>query len=73
MEKRGVPTVTFVADTFVVLADYEKQGLGLADLPLATVKYPFGGVPAQEARARATAAFDAVVRALTRPVSGERS
>ncbi len=65
LEKRGIPTVTIVGDRFVVLANYERQALGLPELPLAVVEYPIGGAPAEEARRRGHKVFGEVVAGLT--------
>ena len=50
---------------FVVIANFESEGLGLNGLPLAVVEYPMGGVPHEEAVARAHRAFDQVVAGVT--------
>ena len=57
--------MTIVGETFRMIADYESEGLGLPGLPLAIVEYPMGGVPAEEAVARAHRAFDAVLAGIT--------
>jgi hypothetical protein len=59
--------VTIIGETFRPIAAYESEGLGLAALPLAIVPYPIGGVPREEAVARAHRAFDQVVAGLTQP------
>jgi hypothetical protein len=56
-----VPTVTLVGTVFVVIANFESEGLGLPELPLAVVEYPMGGVSTDEAVARAERAFDQIV------------
>ena len=71
LEKRGIPTVTYVGTTFVPIANYESQGLGLSGLPLAIVEYPMGGVPEAEAQARAKRAFDQVIAGLTQDVTSQ--
>jgi hypothetical protein len=68
LEKRNLPTVTIVGETFRMIAEYESEGLGLAGLPLAIVEYPMGGVPTEEAVARAHRAFDQILAGLTGPV-----
>jgi hypothetical protein len=70
LEKRGVPTVTIVGTTFVPIAKYESEGLGLAGLPLAVVEYPMGGVPAAEAQERARRAFGQILAGLSEPEGG---
>lgn len=57
--------MTIVGETFRTLAMYESEGLGLAGLPLAIVEYPMGGVPTEEAVARAERAFGQILTGLT--------
>jgi hypothetical protein len=64
LEKRNIPTVTLIGTTFRPIAEYESQGLGLPGLPLAIVEYPMGGVPTEEAVARAHRAFDQILDGL---------
>jgi hypothetical protein len=61
LEKRNIPTVTIIGETFRPIAAYESEGLGLAALPVAIVEYPMGGVPTDEAVARAHRAFDQIL------------
>lgn len=65
LEKRGIPTVTIVGETFRTIATYESEGLGLPTLPLCIVEYPMGGVPTEEAVARAHRGFDQILAGLT--------
>lgn len=58
--------MTIVGDTFVVIANFESEGLGLPNLPLAVVEYPMGGVAREEAVARAHRAFDQIVAGITK-------
>ena len=57
--------MTIVGTTFVVIANFESEGLGLPGLPLAVVEYPMGGVARDEAVARAYRAFDQIVAGIT--------
>jgi hypothetical protein len=65
LDRRGVPTVTYVAEPFLPLATHEAAGLGVPDLRLALLPYPMSGVPAEEINRRARAAFDHVVSGLS--------
>jgi len=67
--------VTIIGETFRPIAAYESEGLGLATLPLAIVEYPMGGVPRDEAVARAHRAFDQILAGLrlSVPDAGEDS
>ena len=61
----GVPTVTVCTDAFIGLAREESRNLGLPDLPLAIIKHPLGGEPAEVVRQRAADALEQVVQGLT--------
>lgn len=65
LERRGIPTVTLVATPFRTLANVQRKGLGLDDLPFAIVPYPMSAVSVEEARRRAIAVRDEIVGALT--------
>lgn len=65
LERRGIPSLSFVAKPFMVLAEYELESLGCPYLPTAVVRYPFGGLPLEEAQAEATRVLDQVIAGLT--------
>lgn len=56
--------MTIVGQTFRMIAEYESEGLGLPGLPLVIVEYPMGGVPRDEAVARAHRAYPQVLTGL---------
>jgi hypothetical protein len=62
--------VTIVGETFRMIADYESEGLGLPGLPLVIVEYPMGGVPTEEAVARAHRMYPQVLSGLTVATGG---
>jgi hypothetical protein len=64
LDRRGVPSVAFVAEPFVELAKYEARGLGIPDLNLVVLPYPMGGIDVEEIVRRASAAFPEIVSAL---------
>ncbi len=64
LEARGIPTVTICSSQFETLGRNEAMAAGMPDLALAVVAHPIGGLEPAEARARAEAAFDAVMRGL---------
>jgi hypothetical protein len=73
LHRRGMPTVTYVADPFLPLATHEIHGLGVPDLELALLPYPMSGVAADEIARRAKSVSDQVVSALSRgPVDAGR-
>jgi predicted dienelactone hydrolase len=67
LERRGVPTATFVTDAF---ADYAR-GLcrlqGLPALPLVVIPHPVASRPEEELRAKVRAASAELLRALVAP------
>jgi len=66
LEQRGVPTVVLGTWEFEALARLEAQNRGIADLPLALIPHPLGGIREDEVVKKADLALDAVVRAVTR-------
>jgi len=51
---------------FESLATLEARNRGLAELPLALIPHPLGGIHEEEVVKKADLAIDAVVRAVTR-------
>ena len=68
LERRGVPTVLFTAQTFVHDAHRRAASFGLAGLPLAVVPLPFTNQKPEDVQRMAERAFEQVVAGLTRPV-----
>jgi len=66
LEQRGVPTVVLGTWEFEALAKLEARNRGIADLPLALIPHPLGGIREDEVVKKADLALDAVVRAVTR-------
>jgi hypothetical protein len=66
LEQRGVPTAVMGTVEFEALARLEARNRGLAELPLALVPHPLGGIPEDEAVRRASLAIEAVLNAVTR-------
>jgi hypothetical protein len=69
LERRGIPSVAYVAEPFVELARFEARGLGLPDLNLVVLPYPMAGVAGEEIERRAHAAFGEVMAALVQASS----
>lgn len=61
----GVPVVAIVTTYFTQLAKVTANSLGVPDLPIVSVPHPLGGIPVNEAQAKADALVDEVVQALT--------
>ncbi len=68
LERRGIPTVIFTAETFVHDAQRSAASFGLPELPLAVVPKPFTNQRPEDIHRMAAAAFDQVIAGLTRPL-----
>jgi hypothetical protein len=66
LEQRGVPTATMGTFEFEALARLEAKNRGIADLPLALVPHPLGGLHESEVVKKADLALEAVLKAVTR-------
>jgi hypothetical protein len=66
LEQRGVPTAVMGTFEFEALARLEAQNRGIADLPLALVPHPLGGIHEDEVVRKADLALESVLKAITR-------
>ena len=66
LEQRGVPTVVMGTFEFEQLARLEAKNRGMADLPLALIPHPLGGIREEEVIKKADLVIDVVVKAVTR-------
>ena len=66
LEQHGIPTVVMGTKEFESLATLEATNRGLAELPLALIPHPLGGIHEEEVVKKADLAIEAVVRAVTR-------
>jgi hypothetical protein len=66
LEQRGVPTVVMGTAEFEQLARLEASNRGVADLPLALIPHPLGGIQEDEVVRKADLTIDMVVRAVTK-------
>lgn len=66
IERKGVPTVTLCTTGFLNAGAMQASMLGIPDLPIVGIPFPFASIPPDRARARGAEAFDAIVAALTR-------
>jgi hypothetical protein len=66
LEQRGIPTVVMGTYEFEELAKLEAKNRGLADLPLALIPHPLGGIREDEVLKKAELAVEVVRRAVTR-------
>ena len=66
LEQRGVPTAVMGTFEFEQLARLEAKNRGIADLPLALVPHPLGGIKEEEVLRKADLVIEAVLKAVTR-------
>ncbi len=66
LEQHGIPTVVMGTFEFEQLAKLEARNRGLADLPLALIPHPLGGIREEEFIKKADLAIDLVARAVTK-------
>jgi hypothetical protein len=65
LEQKGIPSVVMGTFEFEQLAKLEAKNRGLADLPLALIPHPLGGIREDEVLKKAEQVVDVVVKALT--------
>ena len=65
LEQHGIPTVVMGTKEFESLATLEARNRGLAELPLALIPHPLGGIHEEEVVKKADLAIETVVRAVT--------
>ncbi len=68
MEHKGVPSVTLCTVGFLNAAAMKASMLGIPNLPVIGIPFPFATLPPEQARARGALAYDEIVAALTRSV-----
>ena len=66
LEQHGIPTVVMGTKEFETLATLEARNRGLADLPLALIPHPLGGIHEEEVVRKAELVIEAVVSAVTK-------
>jgi len=66
LEQQGIPTVVMGTFEFEQLAKLEARNRGLAELPLALIPHPLGGIREEEVIKKADLAIDLVVHAVTK-------
>ncbi len=66
LEQHGIPTVVMGTKEFETLATLEARNRGLADLPLALIPHPLGGIREEEVVRKADLVIETVVRAVTK-------
>ena len=66
LEQHGIPTVVMGTQEFEQLATLESRNRGLADLPLALIPHPLGGIREEEVVRKAELVIEVVVSAVTK-------
>jgi hypothetical protein len=66
LEQHGIPTVVLGTKEFETLATLEARNRGLAELPLALIPHPLGGIHEEEVVRKADLVIDVVVGAVTK-------
>jgi hypothetical protein len=66
LEQRGIPTVVMGTYEFEQLAKLESKNRGLADLPLALIPHPLGGIREDEVVKKAELVVEVVRKGVTR-------
>ena len=66
LEQRGIPTVVMGTYEFEQLARLESKNRGLADLRLALIPHPLGGIREDEVVKKAELVVEVVRKAVTR-------
>lgn len=66
LEQHGIPTVVMGTKEFETLATLEARNRGLADLPLALIPHPLGGIHEEEVVRKAELVIEVVARAVTK-------
>lgn len=70
LERKGIATVALCTTGFRNAGMKQASMLGIPDLPIVDIPFPFASLPPEQARARGMQAFDAIVAALTRSLPG---
>jgi hypothetical protein len=65
LERLGIATATICTSGFVNAGMKQATMLGIPDLPIVDIPFPFASLPPEQARTRGAEAFAAIVAALT--------
>ena len=65
LERLGIATATICTSGFVNAGMKQATMLGIPNLPIVDIPFPFASLPPEQARTRGTEAFDTIVAALT--------
>ena len=65
LERKGVATATLCTAGFLNAGAKQAAMMGLPDLRIVSIPFPFASLPPEQARARGVDVLDAIVAALT--------
>ena len=65
LERQGIPTATVCTSGFVDAGRKQATMLGIPNMPIVDIPFPFASLPPEQARMRGADAVDAIVAALT--------
>ncbi len=66
LEKQGIATATLCTAGFLNAGAKQASMLGIPNLPIVGIPFPFATLPPEQARLRGAEALEAIVAALTR-------
>ncbi len=66
LERKGIATATLCTVGFLNAGAKQASMLGIPNLPIIGIPFPFASLPPEQARLRGAEAFEAIVAALTR-------
>ena len=66
LERKGIATATLCTTGFINAGQMQAQVMGIPDLPIVGIPFPFASIPPDQARQRGAEAVEAIVAALTK-------
>jgi hypothetical protein len=69
LERKGIATATVCTSGFRNAGMKQAAMLGIPELPIIDIPFPFASLPPEQAKSRGVDAFDAIVAALTKSTS----
>ena len=66
LERKGIATATLCTTGFLNAGAKQASMLGIPNLPIIGIPFPFASLPPDQARLRGVEALEAIVAALTR-------
>ena len=66
LERKGIATATLCTVGFLNAGAKQASMMGVPNLPIVGIPFPFASLPPEQARSRGAEAIEAIVAALTR-------